>query len=118
MKGISWDDASVGMEYEEVEIPDELKERAEKYRKVMLEAIADHNDVLMEKYLMDEEISTEEIEDAIRQATLERDITAVMCGSALKNKGVQALLDKVLKYIPSPYDIPPIQGKNPEDHDE
>src|SRR5699024_1404612 len=118
MKGISWDDASVGMEYEEVEIPDELKERAEKYRKVMLEAIADHNDVLMEKYLMNEEISTEEVEDAIRQATLERDITVVMCGSALKNKGVQALLDKVLKYMPSPYDIPPIHGKNPENHDE
>jgi len=118
MKGIIWDDESLGMEYEEIEIPDDMKEQAEKYRKVMLEAIADHNDVLMEKYLMEEEISTEEVEDAIRQATLERDITAVMCGSALKNKGVQALLDKVLKYMPSPYDIPPIQGKNPEDHDE
>jgi elongation factor G len=118
MRGIIWDDESLGMDYEEIEIPDDLKEKAEEYRKIMLEAIADHNDVLMEKYLMEEEISQEEIEDAIRQATLSRDITAVMCGSALKNKGVQAMLDKVIKYMPSPYDIPAIQCKNPDNHDE
>ncbi|GAA5523404.1 elongation factor G [Aliifodinibius salicampi] len=118
MKGIIWDEESLGMEYEEIEIPDDLKEDAAKYRKIMIEAIADHNDELMEKYLMDEEISEEEIEDALRQATLNRDITTVMCGSALKNKGVQTLLDKVIKYMPSPYDIPPIEGKNPENHDE
>ena len=118
MKGIIWDDETLGMEYDEIDIPEDLQEQAAEYRKIMLEAIADHNDTLMEKYLMDEEISEEEIEDAIRQATLSRDITAVMCGSALKNKGVQAMLDKVIKYMPSPYDIPPIQGKNPENHDE
>ncbi len=117
MKGIIWDEETLGMEYDEIEIPDDLKEQAEKYRKVMLEAIADQNDTLMEKYLMEEEISEEEIEDAIREATLNRDITAVMCGSALKNKGVQTLLDKVIKYMPSPYDIPPIQGQDPEDPD-
>lgn len=118
MRGIIWDDESLGMEYEEIEIPEDLQEKADEYRKIMLENIADHNDTLMEKYLMEEEISAEEIEDAIRKATLSRDITAVMCGSALKNKGVQTLLDKVIKYMPSPYDIPPIQGKNPENHDE
>ncbi|MCW9708509.1 elongation factor G [Fodinibius salsisoli] len=118
MKGIIWDDETLGMEYDEVDIPDDLREKAEEYRKIMLEAIADHNDELMEKYLMEEEISEEEIEDAIREATLSRDITVVMCGSALKNKGVQTVLDKVIKYLPSPYDIPAIQGKNPEDHDE
>lgn len=118
MRGIIWDDQSLGMEYEEIEIPDDLREQADGYRKIMLEAIADHNDTLMEKYLMEEEISEEEIEDAIREATLSRSITPVMCGSALKNKGVQALLDKVIKYMPSPYDIPPITGKNPENHDE
>ncbi|HEX6982695.1 MAG TPA: elongation factor G [Balneolaceae bacterium] len=118
MRGIIWDEESLGMEYEEIDIPEDLKEKAEEYRKIMLEAVADHNDVLMEKYLMEEEISQEEIEDAIRQATLSRDITVVMCGTALKNKGVQAMLDKVIKYMPSPYDIPPIQGKNPNDHDE
>ncbi|SHG01290.1 translation elongation factor 2 (EF-2/EF-G) [Fodinibius roseus] len=118
MRGIIWDEESLGMEYEEIDIPEDLKEKAEEYRKIMLEAIADHNDALMEKYLMDEEISEEEVEEAIREATLNRDITAVMCGSALKNKGVQTLLDKVIKYMPSPYDIPPIVGKNPENHDE
>lgn len=117
MKGIIWDDDTLGMEYDEIDIPEDLQEQADEYRKIMLEAIADHNDTLMEKYLMEEEISEEEIEDAIREATLNRAITAVMCGSALKNKGVQALLDKVIKYMPSPYDIPPIQGKDPEDHD-
>jgi elongation factor G len=117
MKGIIWDDETLGMEYDEIEIPDELKEKADEYRKIMLENIADHNDELMERYLMEEDISEEDIEDAIREATLSRSITPVMCGSALKNKGVQALLDKVIKYMPSPYDIPPIQGKHPEDHD-
>lgn len=117
MKGIIWDDETLGMEYDEIDIPEELQEKADKYRKVMIESIADHNDVLMEKYLMDEDISEEEIEDALREATLSRDITVVMCGSALKNKGVQTVLDKVIKYLPSPYDIPPIEGKDPNDHD-
>ncbi|MEL7835156.1 elongation factor G [Fodinibius sp. Rm-B-1B1-1] len=117
MKGIIWDEETLGMEYDEIEIPEELQEKANEYRKVMIESIADHNDTLMEKYLMEEEISEEEIEDALREATLSRDITVVMCGSALKNKGVQTVLDKVIKYLPSPYDIPPIQGKDPKDHD-
>ncbi len=118
MRGIIWDDDSLGMEYEEIEIPDDLKEQADEYRQIMLEAIADHNDTLLEKYLMEEEISAEEIEDAIREATLDRDITPMLCGSALKNKGVQVLLDKVIKYMPSPYDIEAVSGKNPENHDE
>lgn len=117
MKGIIWDDETLGMEYDEIEIPDDLKEQAEEYRKVMLEAIADHNDELMEKYLMEEDISEEEIEDALREATLNRDVTVVMCGSALKNKGVQTVLDKVIKFLPSPYDIPPIEGIDPEDEE-
>ncbi|WP_138432089.1 elongation factor G [Fodinibius saliphilus] len=118
MTGIIWDDETLGMEYDEVEIPENLQEKAKEYRKIMIEAIADHDDALMEKYLMDEEISEEEIEDAIREATLNRDITTVMCGSALKNKGVQTVLDKVIKYMPSPYDIPPITGKDPENDGE
>ncbi|NGP90115.1 elongation factor G [Fodinibius halophilus] len=118
MTGIIWDDESLGMEYDEVEIPEDLKEKAEEYRKIMIESIADHDDALMEKYLMDEEISQEEIENALRDATLNRDITTVMCGSALKNKGVQTVLDKVIKYMPSPYDIPPIEGKDPQNDGE
>ena len=118
MKGIIWDDQSLGMTYEEIEIPEDLKERADEYRKIMIESIADHDETLMEKYLMDEEITEEEIENAIREATLSLDITPVMCGSALKNKGVQILLDKVIKYLPSPYDISAVKGKHPEREDE
>ena len=117
MEAIVWDDESLGMKYETQEIPEDLQEKAEDYRKIMIEAIADYDDSLMEKYLMDEEISTEEIDGAIREATLNQDITPVLCGSALKNKGVQILLDKVVKYMPSPFDIPPITGKDPQDHD-
>ncbi|MDX1638685.1 MAG: elongation factor G, partial [Balneolaceae bacterium] len=116
MRGIVWDDESLGAKYEEIEIPEELQEDAAEYRKEMLESIADHNDTLMEKYLMDEEITEEEIEDAIRKATVAQDITPVLCGSALKNKGIQILLDKIVEYMPSPYDIPPVTGKDPEDH--
>ncbi|MEX0995225.1 MAG: elongation factor G, partial [Balneolaceae bacterium] len=117
MKGIVWDDESLGAKYEEIEIPDELKERAEEYHKIMIESIADHDDSLMEKYLMEEEISQEEIEGAIRKATLARDITPVLCGSALKNKGVQILLDKVIGYLPSPLDVEPVNGLDPNDED-
>ncbi|MEX0894109.1 MAG: elongation factor G, partial [Balneolaceae bacterium] len=115
MKGIVWDDESLGAKYEEIEIPDELRERAEEYHKIMIESIADHDDSLMEKYLMEEEISAEEIEGAIRMATLARDITPVLCGTALKNKGVQILLDKVIEYLPSPLDVEPVNGLDPND---
>ena len=117
MQGIVWDDESLGAKYEIVDIPDELKEKAEEYHKIMIESIADHDDTLMEKYLMEEEISQEEIEGAIRQATLARDITPVLCGTALKNKGVQILLDKVIKYLPSPLDVEAINGRDPDDLD-
>jgi len=117
MRGIVWDEESLGMKYEEIEIPEDLKEQADEYRKIMLESIADYDDTLMEKYLMEEEITTDEIEGAIREATLAQDITPVMCGSALKNKGVQILLDKVIHYMPSPFDIAAVKGKDPKDPD-
>ncbi len=118
MKGYVWDEESLGAKYEEIEIPEDLQEQAEEYRKIMLEAIADHNDELMEKYLMEEEITPNEIDEAIREATLDEEITPVMCGSALKNKGIQLLLDKVIKYMPSPYDIEAVEGQDPNDPDE
>ncbi len=117
MKGIIWDDESLGAKYEEVEIPEELREKAEEYHKIMIESIADHDDGLMEKYLMEEDISVEEIERAIRQATLARDITPVLCGTALKNKGVQILLDKVIDYLPSPLDVEAVNGLDPDDNE-
>ena len=117
MEGIVWDDESLGAKYDIVEIPENLKEKAAEYRKLMLENIADHDDELMEKYLMEEEISEEEISGAIRKATLARDITPVLCGTALKNKGVQILLDKVIEYLPSPFDVSAVNGVDPEDLD-
>jgi elongation factor G len=117
MHGIIWDDESLGAKYDVIDIPDELREKAEEYRKIMLESIADHDDSLMEKYLMEEEISTEEIEGAIRKATLARDITPVLCGTALRNKGVQILLDKVIDYLPSPLDVEAVDGVDPEDNE-
>jgi elongation factor G len=118
MNGIIWDDESLGAKYEVVEIPEDLKEKAAEYRKLMLENIADHDDDLMEKYLMEEEISEEEINNAIRMATLARDITPVLCGTALKNKGVQILLDKVIEYLPSPLEVEAVNGVNPKDESE
>jgi len=113
MEAIVWDDESLGAKYDVVDIPEDLKEKADEYRVIMLEAIADYDEELMEKYLMEEEINPEEIESAIRKATIAKDITPVMCGTALKNKGVQALLDKVLSFMPSPLDIPPVKGVEP-----
>ncbi|MFU8813458.1 MAG: elongation factor G [Balneolaceae bacterium] len=115
MEGIIWDDESLGAKYETIEIPEDLKEKADEYRKLMLENIADHDDELMEKYLMEEEITEEEINNAIRKATLARDITPVLCGTALKNKGVQILLDKVIEFLPSPMDVEAVNGVDPED---
>jgi elongation factor G len=118
MEAIVWDDESLGATYEVVDIPEDLKEKVAEYRMLLLEAVSDQNDALMEKYLMEEEISEEEIVDALREATISRDITPVMCGTALKNKGIQVLLDKVLDFMPNPLDIPPVKGIDPETEEE
>jgi len=117
MEGIIWDEESLGAKYEIIDIPAELQEKAEEYRKIMLEAIADQDDELMEKYLMEEEINEDEIHNAVRKATLARAITPVLCGTALKNKGVQILLDKVIEYLPSPLDVEAVNGVHPDDFD-
>ncbi|HET8864253.1 MAG TPA: elongation factor G [Gracilimonas sp.] len=118
MEAIVWDDESLGATYEVVDIPEDLKEKADEYRMLLLEAVSDQNDALMEKYLMEEEISEEEIVEALREATIAKDITPVMCGTALKNKGIQVLLDKVLDFMPNPLDIPPVKGIDPETEEE
>ncbi|PTM10039.1 MAG: elongation factor G, partial [Bacteroidetes bacterium] len=115
MHGIVWDEESLGSKYDVIDIPENLKEKAEEYRKLMIESIADHSEVLMEKYLMEEDISEEEIHDAIREATLSLDITPVVCGTALKNKGVQIMLDKVIDFLPSPLDMEAVHGVDPSD---
>ena len=118
MEAIVWDEESLGAKYEVIDIPEDLKAKADEYRVIMLEAIADHDEGLMEKYLMEEEIDAAEIEAAIRKATIAKDITPVMCGTALRNKGVQAMLDKVLSFMPSPLDIPPVSGTDPKTDEE
>ena len=118
MRGIVWDDASLGAKYDEIDIPEDLVEKANEYRVQMLEAIADHDESLMEKYLMEEEITEDEILTAIRKATIAKDITPVMCGTALKNKGVQVMLDRVISFMPSPLDVPSVKGIDPKTEEE
>lgn len=108
----------LGTDITEEEIPDELKDLAEEYRTNLIENIADFDEGLMEKYLEGEELTIEEIERAIRKATIANEINPVLCGSAYKNKGVQPLLDAILKYMPSPLDVPPIKGFLPGSDEE
>jgi len=110
MKGIVWNDESMGALYDEIEIPADLLEQAQMYREAMIEEISSHDDALMQKYMDGEELSIAEIKNAIRQCTLDIKICPVICGSSFKNKGVQNLLDAVLDYMPAPTDIPAIQG--------
>ncbi len=114
MKAIIWDEESLGAKYHFEEIPAELKDKAEEYRTRLLEALADINDEIMEKYLEGEEFSPEEIRKAVREATISFKIVPVLCGAAFKNKGIQPLLDAIIDYLPSPLDIPPIKGINPD----
>jgi elongation factor G len=110
MKGIVWNDESMGALYDEIEIPADLLEQAQMYREAMIEEISSHDDALMQKYMDGEELTIAEIKNAIRQCTLDIKICPVICGSSFKNKGVQNLLDAVLDYMPAPTDIPAIQG--------
>ncbi|MGM0470779.1 MAG: elongation factor G [Bacillota bacterium] len=117
MKAIVYDD-ELGIDYEEQEIPEDLQEQAEEYRERLLEAVAEVDEELMMKYLEDEEITEEEIQTAIRKGVIDTEFTPVMCGTALKNKGIQPMLDAVVDYLPSPVDIPPIEGMDPETEEE
>ncbi|MFN3480780.1 MAG: elongation factor G [Thermodesulfovibrionales bacterium] len=117
-KAIYFDDETLGAKYVEDEIPQELLPKAREYREKMLEALADVDENIMEKFLGGEEITEEEIRRAIRKGTIEMRITPVLCGSAFKNKGVQMLLDAIVDYLPSPLDIPPVRGTNPSDGSE
>jgi len=113
MKGIFYLDESKGAKFEEKEIPAELLDEAKAAREFMLESIAEVDDHLMEKYIGGIELTEEEVKAGIRSGTLSMQIFPVICGSAFKNKGVQPLLDCVLDYLPSPYDVPPIRGIDP-----
>ncbi len=118
MKQITWDEETQGTEYEAGEITSEFEEIALEYREHLLEAISEVNDEVMEKYLSEEDISVKELNDAIRSATISRDIVPVLCGSALKNKGIQPLLDSIELYLPSPMDVPALKGVHPKTENE
>jgi len=114
-KAFVFDDLSKGKEYVITEVPEELKDQYDALRLEMLEAIAEEDETLMEKYLGGDELTPDEIREGVRKATIGLSIVPVLCGSAFKNKGVQPLLDAVVDYLPSPIDIPPIIGSDPSD---
>src|SRR6201988_2455118 len=110
MKAIYWDMETQGMKFEYREIPAELRAQAEEYRAKMIEAAAEANDTLMHKYLEHEQLSDAEIRQGLRERSIRNEIVLAMCGSAFKNKGVQALLDAIIDFMPSPKDMPPVKG--------
>jgi elongation factor G len=113
MQGVVWDD-DLGTKTSTIEIPEQLREQAEEYHHQLIDAVAEHDEELLETYLLDEAAVTPEmIKRALRKATLAIAITPVLCGSAFKNKGVQPLLDSVVDYLPSPLDVPPVHGVDP-----
>ena len=114
MKAVVYNESSLGAEWEEIEIPRDLRQKAEKYHHDLLEAIAEHDDVVMEKFLEGVEPSVEDIKRAIRCGTLNVSIAPVLCGAAFKNKGIQRLLDSVVDFLPSPLDVPDVEGIEPK----
>ena len=110
MKSIIWDEASQGMKFEYREIPADLVETAQTWREQMVEAAAEATEDLMNEYLESGDLSEEKIKEGIRQRTLACEIQPMLCGTAFKNKGVQRMLDAVIEFLPSPVDIPPVQG--------
>jgi len=117
MKAIYWDKDSMGVQFEEKDIPEELQEQAAQYRELLLELAAESSEELMDEYLDNGDLSAEKIKGALRQLTIDNEIVPVMCGSAFKNKGVQAMLDGVVDYLPSPVDVPAIQGVDEQDNE-
>jgi elongation factor G len=118
MKAFSWDKDSIGADYEVVAIPEAYATAAAEARERLLEAAAEADETLLEKYLEGQPISEEELRRAIRRGSLNLSLIPVLCGSAFKNKGVQPLLDAVVEYLPSPLDVPPVQGVEPRSQKE
>jgi elongation factor G len=115
MRGVIWHDETLGSQYDVVDIPDDLKEKAKEYRALMIEAISEHDEALMHKFIEGEAITNDEIRAGIRKATIAMHIFPVICGTAFKNKGVQTMLDAVVDYLPSPLDVPAIEGHDVDD---
>ncbi len=114
MKAVVWDEGSLGATFEEIDIPEEFLPGAQKHREQLMEVLAERSDSLMEKYLGGQTLPPDEIKSVLREATLKFDLVPVLCGAALRNKGIQPLLDAVVDYLPAPTDIPPVRGFNPK----
>ncbi|MBN1561250.1 elongation factor G [candidate division KSB1 bacterium] len=113
MKMLRYDEESLGATWEEIDIADNMLDKAQRYRNLLLETISDYDDTVLEKYLSGGDIQEHEIHTAIRKATLDARAVPVLCGAAVRNKGVQKLLDAIVNYLPAPSDIPPVKGENP-----
>lgn len=114
-RAVIWDDENLGMTYKYVDIPEDLKETVDEWRQNLIESVAEYDDTLLEKFFEDpDSITVEEIMAAIRRAVIDMSFSPVFCGSSFKNKGVQAVLDAVCAYLPSPLDLPPVEGMNPD----
>src|SRR3989337_4001162 len=119
MKGIVWHMETEGMTFDEIPVPDDMKEEAELWRQNLIEAVAEYDDKLLEKFFDDPNTITEpEVHEAIRKATIDLSIVPMMCGSSFKNKGVQTALDAVVRYLPGPLDIEAVKGTNPDTGEE
>ena len=114
MKSLVWEEESLGAKFHEEPIAEGMKAQADEYRDKLLEAVADCDEAIMEKYLEGKEVTAAELRKAIRQGTLSLKIVPIVCGSAFRNKGVQPMLDAVVEYLPSPLDVPPVKGINPD----
>jgi len=118
-KAIVWNEEDMGMTYETIDIPEDLVETVEEWRQNLIESVAEYDEELLEKFFEDEtSITEDEIKAAIRAAVIDMSFSPVLCGSAFKNKGVQALLDAVISFLPSPLDLPPVTGINPDTEEE
>jgi elongation factor G len=113
MKAIEWNEDDLGISFHEEDIPEDYKENAIRYRERMIEILADNDDAIMEQYLSENEIDIQSIQRAIRQATIRLALVPVYCGAALRNKGIQPLLNGIITFLPSPLDVPPVEGINP-----
>jgi elongation factor G len=114
MRALVWNEEDLGATFEEIAIPEDYQEASVKQRERIMELVADMDDSIMEKYLAEEEIDTQALKKAIRQATIDLKLVPIFCGAALRNKGVQALLDGIVEFLPSPLDVPPVTGINPK----
>ncbi len=114
MKQVIWEDETLGATYQEEDVPSKLLDTAKKYREKLIETVAEVDDVIMEDYLSETPVTPEKLVEAIRKATIDLKLVPVLCGSALRNKGIQPLLDAIVKFLPSPLDVPPIKGVHPE----